>query len=51
LAKAHHLDYINLHKAMRNGKKHIKPKYTYDGLHLSEAGYKKWRQVIRKYVN
>ncbi|WOD42809.1 GDSL-type esterase/lipase family protein [Hwangdonia lutea] len=50
LAKKHHLKYIDLHKAMRNGKKHIKPKYTYDGLHLSEAGYKKWKQVIRKYV-
>ena len=50
LAKKHHLKYINLHKSMRNGKQHIKPKYTYDGLHLSEAGYKKWKKVIRKYV-
>ena len=51
LAKKHHLKYINLHKSMRNGKQHIKPKYTYDGLHLSEEGYKKWKRVIRKYVN
>ena len=51
LAKALNLKYINLHKAMRNGKSYIKPKYTYDGLHLSETGYEKWKQVIRKYVN
>lgn len=51
LAKTHHLKYINLHKAMRNGKKYIKPKYTYDGLHLSEAGYIKWKKVISKYIN
>lgn len=51
LAKTHQLKYINLHKSMRNGKQHIKSKFTYDGLHLSESGYKKWKKVISKYMN
>ncbi|MBJ6367813.1 GDSL-type esterase/lipase family protein [Snuella sedimenti] len=51
LAKTYHLAYIDLHKSIRNGKKHLKPMYTYDGLHLSEEGYKKWKKVINKYVN
>ena len=51
LARKHNLKFINLHKRMRNGKKHLKAKYTYDGLHLSEEGYKKWKRIIRKYVN
>ncbi|AUC83855.1 sialate O-acetylesterase [Polaribacter sp. ALD11] len=51
LAKKLNVKFINLHGKMRNGKKHIKEKYTYDGLHLSEEGYKKWRKIICKYVN
>ena len=51
LAKKLNVKFINLHKKMRNGKKHIKAKYTYDGLHLSEEGYQKWKKIIRKYVN
>lgn len=51
LAKKLNVKFINLHKKMRNGKKHIKEKYTYDGLHLSEEGYKKWKKLIRKYVD
>lgn len=51
LAKKHHIKYINLHKRMDNGKKYLKPEYTYDGLHLSNEGYQKWKKVINKYVN
>ncbi|MGM5470001.1 GDSL-type esterase/lipase family protein [Flavobacteriaceae bacterium LMO-SS05] len=51
LAKKYNLKFIDLHKYMSNGEKHLKPKYTYDGLHLTEEGYKKWRKIIRKYVN
>mgnify|MGYP003633125690 CR=1 FL=1 len=51
LAKIHRIKFINLHKSMRNSKKHIKKKYTYDGLHLSEAGYQKWKKIIFKYVH
>ncbi|GAA3579264.1 GDSL-type esterase/lipase family protein [Snuella lapsa] len=51
LAETYHLTYIDLHKFMRNRKWHLKSEYTYDGLHLSEKGYKKWKKVINKYVN
>lgn len=51
LARKQGLEFINLHKRMRNGKRHLKPKYTYDGLHLSDEGYKKWKRIIRKYVD
>ena len=51
LARKLKVKFINLHRKMRNGKKHIKEKYTYDGLHLSDEGYQKWKKLIRKYVN
>jgi len=51
LAKTLHVTYIDLHQAMRNRAKHLKPKFTYDGLHLSEKGYLKWKRVIKKYIN
>lgn len=51
LAQKQGLKFINLHKRMGNAKKHLKPKYTYDGLHLTEDGYMKWKKVILKYVN
>lgn len=51
LAKTYNIKYINLHRVMRNAKKHLKTKYTYDGLHLTEEAYKEWGKKISKYVN
>ncbi|WP_242092233.1 family 20 glycosylhydrolase [Aestuariivivens sediminicola] len=51
LAQALHVEFIDLHSSMSNRKKYLKPKYTNDGLHLSENGYKKWKKIIRQYVN
>lgn len=51
LSKKRDVKFISLHKRMRNNKKHIKPEYTYDGLHLSANGYKKWKELICKYVH
>jgi len=51
LAKKYDLKFIDLHKYMSNGEKHLKAKYTYDGLHLTEEGYEKWKNIIRKNVN
>lgn len=51
LAKDYDINYINLHTPMSDGKKHLKPKYTHDGLHLTEEGYQKWKKIIYKYVN
>jgi len=50
LANTFNLVYINLYKSFRNSKGFLKPKFTYDGLHLSDKGYKKWRNKIRKHV-
>lgn len=51
LAKVLQIQYIDLHKAMRNDTGNLKVKYTYDGLHLSNQGYKKWKKVLKIYVN
>ncbi len=45
-----HIQFINLYEPLANAKKHLKPKYTYDGLHLSAKGYKKWVEQIEQYV-
>lgn len=50
VSKKYDVKFINLHKRMRNSKKHLKPEYTYDGLHLSEEGYQKWKKIINKYL-
>ncbi len=51
LAETLHIPYIDVHKAMRNRQKYLKSKFTYDGLHLSEKGYQKWKRVLKNYVN
>ena len=51
LAKIFNLKFIDLHKAMRDKNNHLKEKYTYDGLHLSEEGYVKWKRTIIKHLN
>ncbi|NKI25819.1 sialate O-acetylesterase [Arenibacter sp. 6A1] len=45
------VSYIDLHRAFRNAKGVLKPKYTYDGLHLAPKGYKRWKKVIKPLVN
>ncbi len=50
LAKRNNVSFIDLHKRFRNAKGALKPKFTYDGLHLSKQGYKKWKRVLRPYV-
>ncbi|SHJ07241.1 Lysophospholipase L1 [Arenibacter nanhaiticus] len=45
------VSYIDLHRAFRNSKGELKAKYTYDGLHLSPKGYKRWKRVIKPLVN
>mgnify|MGYP005988079873 FL=1 len=50
LAKKMDIKYIDLHKKMRNTKKYLKEKYTYDGLHLSEDGYEQWKMILRNYI-
>lgn len=51
LAAALHIIYIDVHKALRNRRKYLKSTFTYDGLHLSEKGYQKWKHVLKNHVN
>ena len=39
-ADAHDAVYVDLHAAMRDNRNGLKSEYTYDGVHLSEAGYR-----------
>lgn len=42
--------YIDLHRRfVMNGS--LNPDYTYDGVHLTEKGYKAWKEMVVKYVN
>ena len=43
------IKYIDLHGPFSNSKGFLKSKYTHDGLHLSDAGYGKWKSFIQKY--
>jgi len=43
------IKYIDLHGPFSNSKGFLKSKYTHDGLHISEAGYGKWKSLIQKY--
>lgn len=51
LAETLNVKFINLHRALRNRQGQLKAKFTYDGLHLNEKGYLKWKRIINKYVN
>lgn len=39
--------YLDLMPMFRNSKGELKKEYTYDGLHLNEAGYKAWAEFLR----
>jgi len=43
------IKYIDLHGPFSNSKGFLKSKYTHDGLHLSDAGYGKWKSFIQRY--
>ncbi|MDE6006416.1 MAG: hypothetical protein K2G67_02550 [Muribaculaceae bacterium] len=42
--------YVDLWPALADGKGNLKKAYTNDGLHLTGAGYKAWRDAIRELV-
>jgi len=51
LARKNKVKLINTHKKFRNRKGLLIKEYTYDGLHLSDQGYKHWTKVLYKYVH
>ncbi len=42
--------YLDFYRDFQDEKGKIKPKYTTDGLHLSEIGYTKLKKLIKKYI-
>jgi len=40
------LTYIDMHTLFADEDGLLKKKYSYDGIHLSDAGYQKWQEVI-----
>jgi lysophospholipase L1-like esterase len=51
-AQENQVDFLDLNEVLSE-KKQLKSKYTYDGIHLTAAGYKLWREaispIIKKY--
>ena len=50
LCKTENILFINLYPSFLIEKRLLDPKYTTDGLHLNEEGYKIWVDEIRKFV-
>ncbi|MGE4287251.1 MAG: GDSL-type esterase/lipase family protein [Salinivirgaceae bacterium] len=42
--------YIDMTRAFSNGNGNLNPMYTYDGLHLNNAGYLVWKKEIETYL-
>ena len=47
LAKKEKITFINVYPYLLNDKDVLDPRYTFDGLHLNELGYKIWAKVLK----
>jgi len=45
------ITFIDIHPDFLNNKGEMNETYTYDGVHLSEAGYILWAELIQNYLN
>jgi lysophospholipase L1-like esterase len=48
MAGEHGYDFMDLHALFADEKGELKPDFTEDGLHLTDAGYQVWRAEIEK---
>ena len=48
LAAAEKIFLIDLHPHFLDADKRLDKKYTMDGLHLNEAGYRQWASILKK---
>lgn len=46
----HHVEFIDIHPDFLNHEGEMNDLYTYDGVHLTEAGYILWAELIQKYL-
>jgi len=50
ICESKHISFINMYPSFEASDLTLKPEYTYDGLHLSDAGYAIWSNLIRDKV-
>jgi len=48
IARREQINYIDLHSHFTDQNGHLKAEYTWDGVHLTLAGYRKWVEVLDK---
>lgn len=49
-AQEFNYEYIDLYSHFLDNNQQLKSEYTYDGIHLTSAGYLQWRKLIAKYI-
>jgi lysophospholipase L1-like esterase len=50
LGDAQKITIIDIHPHFVDADKRLDKQYTYDGLHLNAAGYKKWASILQPYI-
>jgi lysophospholipase L1-like esterase len=50
ICESKNLAFIDIHADFLNNEGEMDEKYTYDGVHLSEAGYILWAELIQSYL-
>jgi len=48
IAKEERIPYLDLYSKFADKKGQLLPEYTADGIHLSAAGYLKWKKVFQE---
>jgi lysophospholipase L1-like esterase len=51
LCEIQKVPFLDIHPDFLNEEGEMNEKYTYDGVHLSEAGYILWAELIQKHLN
>jgi lysophospholipase L1-like esterase len=51
LCEIQKVQFLDIHPDFLNEEGEMNEKYTYDGVHLSEAGYILWAELIQKHLN
>jgi len=49
IAKEEHVELVDLYAKFRDSNGKLFARFTYDGLHLTAAGYKRWAEVLKEY--
>lgn len=44
------ITFIDIHPLFLDAEKKLDKQYTYDGLHLNAEGYRRWAEILKKYL-